>query len=155
MFDQDAHVMHCTRNSLRTKCTAHRFLHVLTCFHMFLHVLGGFYMFLHVLGSFYMFLHVLSKKVVARYSGYFSNMWLRVAIYCYVTGQESVVRKSPGYMPVWIMPLQGWYCKVSSSRQSNEYEVDVNNSECSFTGNKCREKEGPNNWVTEMAKSWS
>ena len=38
----------CAGNTLRTKCTAHWFLNILTCFYMILHALGGFYMFLHV-----------------------------------------------------------------------------------------------------------
>ena len=101
----------CARNTLRTG------------FYMFLHALTCFYMFLHVLGSFYMFLHVLSKKVVARFSGYFSNMWLGVAIYCNVTGQESsVVSKSPKkYMPIYYKGTVRWVKnhQLSRSRQRN------------------------------------
>ena len=54
-------------SGVRTKCTAHWFLHVLTCSYIFLHVLTG-------LGSFYMFLNILGKKVVDRFLGYYSNM---------------------------------------------------------------------------------
>ena len=50
---------------------------------------------------------------------------------------------------------KGDIARLSSSRQRNELKIDVNNAEWSFAGKACKEKEGPNNWVSEMAKSWS
>ena len=56
-------------NALRTGFNM--LFHVIACFNI---PLGSYYMFLHFLGSLYMCLHVLSKKVVAQFLGYFSNM---------------------------------------------------------------------------------
>ena len=46
--------------------------------------------------------------------------------------------------------LQGYRQVVNATNK-----IGVNNAEWSFAGKACKEKEGPNNWVTEMAKSWS
>ena len=46
----------------------------------------------------------------------------------------------------------GDIARLLSSRQRNEYKIDVNNTEWSFAGKACKEKEGPNNWVSEMAE---
>ena len=53
----------------------------------------------------------------------------------------------------YLKPLQGVYCKVSVKSSAQRILDRRTNAGLPFAGKACKEKERPNNRVSEMAKS--